>query len=84
MTRQWLKSNVYYEINTSLILNHIGIYLISIVTFGLIIYFKGVWALWKCYIIPLINYHIVVSIFLKMGNEAKKKNELGFVDLPIL
>eukprot|EP01080_Neovahlkampfia_damariscottae_P012360 gene12360-6028_t len=79
---QWLKSNIYYEINTSLILNHVGIYLFSSIVFGLIIYFKGVWGLWKYYIMPLINYHIVVSIFLKMGNEAKKKNDLGFVDLP--
>jgi hypothetical protein len=79
-----MKSNVYYEVNTSIILNNIGIYLFSIIVFGLIIYFKGIWALWKFYIIPLINYHIVVSIFLKMGKEAEKKNDMGFVDLPSL
>lgn len=78
----WIKSNVYFESDKVLIINSIAIYCFSALVFSLIIYFKGVWALFKFYIIPLFLYHLFMSSVLKLNSEASKKNEYGFVDLP--
>lgn len=78
----WIKSNVYFESDKVLIINSIALYCFISLVFSLIIYFKGVWALFKFYLIPLIVYHLFMSSFLKLNSEATKKNDYGFVDLP--
>jgi len=79
---EWLKSLVYFESSHTLIINSIVLYVFIASLFSIIIYFVGVWGLFKFYLIPIVFYHFVMSLFLKLN--SLKASEYGFVDLPKL
>lgn len=51
--------------------NLVVLYLVAGIFFPLVIYFTGVWGLFKYYIMPIVVYHFWASSFLKTSSLLK-------------
>jgi hypothetical protein len=82
-TFEWLSTLFYFESNSVLIINAVSLYIVGALSFFFSIYFFGVWGLMKYYILPLVAYHIVMSIFLKVNDEISTNESGVFGQYPL-
>jgi stearoyl-CoA desaturase (delta-9 desaturase) len=71
--RQWISSNIYFENQTSLVINVVALYAFAAIIFSVIVWTTGIVGLFKYYLGPLLTYHFLMSTFLKADFEEKKK-----------